>query len=245
MKTLKIMRYQLWDAKYGILTFYGIILAITSLLVLMNLNIMKQGNINVSMGGIDMASIIFIFVTGLVSFKSSFRFMQANSVSRIHFLKGHILSIFPIAGLMALIDIIINRASNLFIQNNSLFLQIYSKVEYGFQPNLNIFSNFAWSFSVLCFFGIIGFCISLIYYRSSKVLKIVISIMPFIIISALGYLNGLTNGTISNVISNFFNLIWGFKHGYNPYIAVLSMSIGFILFSFLSFLLIKRAPVKD
>lgn len=245
MNTLKIIKYQVLDTQKALMVYYSIIIGIVILLTITTLNFSKNASENISFGGLDFASIIFMFVAGLGSFKQNFRFMQANSITRKNFLIGYIISIFPVAAIMSALDITLNRISNIFIINNSLFAQTYLRPDSFEKTYPNIIENFIWSFAALSLFAIIGYCIALIYYRSNKIMKIVISILPFILINILGYLNGKTDGMISYVISNFFSLIWGFKNNYNPFIAVLSMGIGFMIIAFISFLLIRKAPVKE
>ncbi len=240
MNTIKIVKYEINEMKSALLVYYLIIIAIATLLTLAT----AQHHGNVSIGGLDFASVIFIFVSGISIFKQSYIFMQANNITRKRYFQGHILSIFPVTAFIAAFDIIINRVTNIFGVYNSLFSQIYLRTVSFVGANPNIMDNFIWSFSALSLFAIIGYFVALVYYRSNTLTKIVVSVSPFILLSVLGYLNRITNGTISYVITDFFALIWGFKHGYNPYIAVLSMSIGFIIFSALSFLLIRKAPVK-
>lgn len=246
MKMFKIAHYQIWESRSALITFYGIIVGIATLLTLSTYHFVQEAGNRASIGGLDFASVIFIFVMGIVSFKSSFKFMLANGNSRITFLKGHLLSIFPLTAVMAILDIIINRISNIFVVNHSFFSQIYLPKNSFENVTPNLIRNFIWSFAILSLFAIIGFCIALIYYRSNKIMRIVISIIPFAVINILGFLNGPsnTNGAIGNAIHHIWESIWGIPQ-HNPYIAVFSMSIGFICFTFVSFLLLRKAPVRD
>ena len=240
MNVLKITKYQINEMKSSVLVYYLIILVIATILT----SATAQQNVNASIGGLDFASIIFIFVSGITIFKQSYIFMQANNITRKRYFQGHLLSIFPVSAFIATVDIIINRITNIFTVHNSLFSQIYLRPDSFVRANPNIINNFIWSFAALSLFAIIGYFVALVYYRSNTLIKIIVSMTPLIIISILGYLNRITNGGTAKVISDFFAFIWGFKHGYNPYIAIASMGIFFIIFSTLSYLLIRKAPVK-
>ena len=248
MKTLKIAKYQISEAKKALMVYYLIIIAIAFMMSVFMIRL-GSGTENVSFGGLDFASVIFIFVFGITSFSDNFKFMQANNITRKHFFQGFVIGIFPITAFMAALDILINRITNIFLGiSNSLFAQIYLRQGNLAWVNLNIINiinSFIWSFAVLSFFAMLGYFISLVYYRSNIITKIAVSVSPLIIVSVLGYLNGITNGAVSNIVTDFFRLIGGFKHGYNPYIAVLTMSVAFIIFGLFSFLLIRKASVKE
>ncbi len=244
MKILKIAKYQISETKKALMSYYLIIIVIAFIMSTFMIRI-GHGKENVSIGGLDFASVIFIFVVGITGFSDSFKFMQVNNITRKHFFQGFVISIFPITAFMAALDILINRLTNLFSVNNSLFTQIYLRQDSIARANPNIINNFIWSFTVLSFFAILGYFISLVYYRSNMITKIAVSVSPLIILSVLGYLNGITNGVISYTATDFLQLIWGFKHGYNPYVAVLTMTISFILLSLFSFLLIRKVQVKE
>lgn len=246
MKTLKIAKYQLEDTRKALLIYYAIIITISIVITISAMHFLKQQPYSqISINGVDFASIIFIFIAGLNSFKPSYKFMQANNISRKSFFKGHIVSIFPIAAAIAAIDIVINHINNLFVVNNSFFTQMYAKPVSFQRSSPGILANFIWSFAALALSAIIGWCISLVYYRCNKIQKTILSLSPVFIVIIVIYLNSLTYGKFGSTIADFFALAWGFKNNYNPYIAALSMSVGFVIFTFLSYLLIRKVPVKE
>ncbi len=99
-------------------------------------------------------------VVGLNSFRNNFKFSQANNVSRITFFKGLIISILVVALFMSLIDIIINRLYNVFVSCPMNFDMIYGILQ--------------WMFSAYSTIIIMGILISLVYYKSSKPVKVII-----------------------------------------------------------------------
>ena len=94
-----------------------------------------------TMSGMELSTVIFIFVCGLNSFKSNFYFAKSNGISRKTFIKGLLISIIPIALVMSIIDIIINRINNIFIKNPTLYDMSLWKLTWRCRK---IFMNGSW-----------------------------------------------------------------------------------------------------
>ncbi|NLK73189.1 MAG: hypothetical protein GX285_09250 [Clostridiales bacterium] len=242
MKTIQIVKYQIQQAKIALMIYYAIIFVIAIMLVSTMSRAGLKASENVYLGGLDFASMIFILVLGLTSFKESYYFMQANNITRKGFYKGHLLSIFSIAAFMSFLDIIINLILNTFSEYNTVFSQIY--LRNNSMTVSTAFMNFIWSFSLLTLIAMIGYFIAIVYYRSNTVMKIVVSVAPFVLINVLGYLNSITDGAIGNAVNYFNTWMWGLQNGYHPYFASINIFAAFIIFGVFSYLLIRKAPIK-
>jgi hypothetical protein len=95
--------------------------------------------------------------------------------------------------------------------------------------------------------AIVGFFITVLYYRLNKPLKLTVSIgVPVFFLMVLPYIDGMFfDGKIYDTIGNLIAGAYGFLDGYNPYISVLSSAIIFIVMGVLSYLLMRRATVKE
>ena len=111
MKSLKVARMNIEGVMKSAIIYYGAFIFI--LMVLISLYIFGG---RVTMSGIEVSTVIFLFVCGLNSFKSNFYFAKGNGISRKIFIKGLLISSIPIALVMSIIDIIINRINNIFIR---------------------------------------------------------------------------------------------------------------------------------
>ena len=109
MKLKSIVKYNLSSLKNSIIIYYSIFITVCVTSALLS----KNGNISSS--GIELSSVIFIFVAGLNLFKENFYFMKSNNVSRKDFIYGTALSMIPVVVVMSIIDIILNRIYNIFI----------------------------------------------------------------------------------------------------------------------------------
>ena len=107
MKILKVAKMNFEGIKKSAIIYYFIFIC-----VIIGLMVVSRGII--TMSGIEVSTIIFLFVCGLNSFKSNFYFAKSNGISRKIFIEGLLISSIPIALVMSIIDIIINRISNIF-----------------------------------------------------------------------------------------------------------------------------------
>lgn len=190
------------------------------------------------MGGFGMTTAIFIFIAGLNCFKINFKFSRANNVSRKNFYYGTILALLILAALLAVIDTILSGilSTTLNISYVSLHEQLY-----GFSSPL---AEFIWSFGLYTLFVNLGWLITMIYYRSNVLIKVVVSISPIIFVIFFQFLNEMVNGVLGRAVFDFFNYAFGFYYNNNSLIGGVSFIIGSILVIAFCYLLIPRAPIK-
>ena len=182
MKILKVAKMNFEGIKKSAIIYYFIFIC-----VIIGLMVVSRGII--TMSGIEVSTIIFLFVCGLNSFKSNFYFAKSNGISRKIFIEGLLISSIPIALVMSIIDIIINRISNIFIKSPTLYdmiygnLSVYSGLVYEnnwVQSNsfTNIINTFLFQFSFCLLAYIAGIVINMIYYRSNSYVKVTVSAIP-------------------------------------------------------------------
>lgn len=221
-KALKVFRYQFRDALTAIGVFYLCLLLLTVVVSLFD----------GSSTGFESASAIFLFVVGLNLFKSSFRFLQFLGVSRKSFLVGSLLALLTLAVGMSIVDILIGELFAKLQPYTPMFVEVYGMK--------NFLAQFVWEAVMLVMSGFIGFFITMLYYRCSKVLKIVISLSPV-------YVSIIANLLPSEVLISIWGVIGlmlGFRSEIGIWGNVLGMLVTVLLSSGLCFLLIRRAPVK-
>lgn len=248
MKELKVAKYQILSSIGAIRIYYLIYL---SVIMLISASIVTSDG-RATSSGLDFSTMIFLFVMGLNSFKSNFFMSQANNVSRKSFFRGLIVGVFPITFVVSLIDLIINRAQNVFAKCATTYDMIYGNYR-NMQSYMNwtqsndiktLFGTLIWQFAIYSAIFIMGILISLCYYRSNKIVKVIISVIPALII---GFSYNINNTFISIFNINIAGIIpaaFGW-HSQNPYIAVFSLSVLMLVFSMSIYLLTKRAIIKD
>lgn len=261
-------RYQLDDHKKAIITYYIILLAIYILLIssisisvsgIETITYTGSGSDQVSVpvdstdynmiSGMELATVIFLFIAGLDSFKEVFGMLLQNGISRKTLFASRCLTAVSIALIMSVIDkiiLLILKSFSLIIDENLLVKSIY---EQAYRNNIEGIGSFSFHmegfiYNILLYLFVItlGYFIRLIYYRVSKPVRITISVtIPTVLFILLPIIDEyVTKGKIYKAFSDFIHFSFG-----HPLNAALSFTIGAIIFSFLSWLLIKRVSMKE
>ncbi|MBP3914771.1 hypothetical protein [Clostridium sp.] len=247
MKSLKIAKMNIEGIMKSAIIYYSIFICI-----IIGLIAVSDGRS--TMSGMELSTVIFIFVCGLNSFKSNFYFAKSNGISRKTFIKGLLISIIPIALVMSIIDIIINRINNIFIKNPTLYDMSYGnllgdvgRIHEGVWIQSNslatIFNTILFQFSLCLLAYVVGIVINMIYYRSNKYLKVLVSVIPvvFIIFNA----NFSTkNPGLTMRINEFLDYIFGFNPS-NVFACITTFLVLVVILSGVAFLLIRKAIIKE
>jgi len=154
-------KYQLRDYRTAVLVFYLVLAVIAAFILAINGRVEGQASLS---GG----SIIFVFVIGLNCFKSSFLFAQANNISRRVFYQATLLSLVGLGIIMGAVDMILDAA----LQRLPIYLGLFEQL-YGKAP----LAKGLWTTASLVFAGSLGWMITMIYYRSSNLWKVVVSLI--------------------------------------------------------------------
>lgn len=243
MKIKQAMRYQL----HALVRPTVIFLAISIFTyVVSSIIFFVEGVKSATMNGAEMSVVIFLFIMGMNSFKPQFHLFLQNGLSRKTLLFGFLLSALALSAAMMLLCSIYPRLfPNLHYE--SLFDMSY-KMEKGFAA---VVTGAAWQtllyFAALC--G--GFLITTLYYRVNRLLKVVISAgVPLILLVAIPIAEGLIP-TFHFYASVFKFISWAlggngsFLGKLNPYRPLLSFTALSGLCAGLSFLLLRRATIKE
>jgi hypothetical protein len=106
-----------------------------------------------------------------------------------------------------------------------------------------LFNTFIWQFALYTFICLVGLLITLIYYRSNKWMRVVVSISPvifFMLMRGLG--NYLTD--FSGSIISFMDKAFGYSN-MNSYMAVITFLVAGGIMSAFIYLLTKKAEIKE
>lgn len=252
MKALQIAKFQSHNTASAVKVYYAIFLTILALIV-----VLSNSGVNSHTSGLEFSSAIFLFVAGINSFKNGFKFSQANNVSRKTFFKGLIMGILPITLFMSFFDLVVNRIYNLFILSPTNYDMIYGSYrDTGFwnfdafhpvwiQANdfPSLIATFIWQFAAYTSIFALGILIFLIYFRSKKYVRFIISAIPIILLMLSQNIYSLLPVSFWNALGSFISQAFGWESR-NPYIAVMTFLILGALFAGFSYLLTRRAVVK-
>jgi len=223
-------KYQLRDYRTAVLVFYLVLAAMIALTL--GISGRMEGHASLSGG-----SFIFVFVIGLNCFKTSFRFAQANNLSRRVFYLATLLSLVGLAVIMGAVDVILDAVMDRLPIYLGLFDQIYGK---------SAVAKGLWTTASLIFASSLGWMITMIYYRSNTVWKVIVSLSPVAAISVLSLLDRLSGGKAVSSTLSFLTWAFGFAgETPNPFQAVLTFLAGSAIIWAINILLLYRAPVKN
>jgi len=267
MKLKASVRYYLNDFKRPTIIFYGVIMALF-LLQLLLASLLHGGSDSSS--GMEFASTIFIFVAGLNAFKAQFRLFLQNGLSRKTLFTGFVVGLFILAAAMTLIDLAFGWFRGLFVNYQSLYMDRFSSLYTNGRSIAALADEILWSFLAFVTAGMTGFLITSLYYRMNKALKLTVSIgVPALVFIVVPLIDGLyTNGAITALLINIVAFAFGFGITINlsngfagliakfvsdlengiplyPYRAILFSVLSTAVAGTLSFLLIRHATVKE
>ena len=219
------------------LIFYLIIILITSAITV-TVSVNEE---NISLGGMEVETVIFLFVAGLNCFKSNFKFMLANNVSRKGFYIGNIIALVAVSAFMALVDAVLN-----VILNNVLVSNIpYESVVMQLYGNNSFFAGFLWRFGLNTWAVCFGWFVTMLYYRCNTIMKIVVSFLPVLSLTILYYIDKISGGLAGRAVTNLLSRSMGFAYNNNVYIGALSLIIGAALIVLICFFPLRKAIAKD
>lgn len=246
MKLKAAYLYQLSDHKRALIVFYSVIVA---LLAAVAFSVLRVGTTGTVKFGFDGASVIFIFILGLCSFREPFLMLIQNGITRKSAFQSWVLTALTIALAMAVVDKILlltGKAVGSVTDN----LQCLSTIEQMYVMTsaggvLRHIIVFVYDFFMYAAAASAGYLITVLFYRMNKFGKVAIGAgVPVFLIFVFPILDyALFKSSVIIAIRKFMDFAFGIT-AQNPYIAMVTLAVSFVIFSLLSWLLIRRAEVK-
>lgn len=229
----KITKFQLKDFRKSVMIYYGVIFSIILLMFITTRNSENLGQSNMSGG-----TFIFMFILGLNCFKTAFKLMQANNITRKSFYIGNIIALLSTSVMVSFMDSVLNRVLKQIVPYAGNFEQIFGSQSF--------FGDFTWTFSLLSFAMTLGWMITMIYYRSNSIAKILVSISPVFLIVTFAYIDRINSGALSSWMFDSFMKTMGLYGGNsNFYVGTFSFLIATLIILVPNILLMNKAPIKD
>ena len=204
------VKYQLDEYKRPVIIFYIIVLLVCTVSLAAIMPADDSAAVKGRFGGMEIATIIFLFIAGMNSFRDAFRLFMQNSISRKTLFAGRLVCVSIVSSAMALIDTAVNLTGNMVLSSvssafiyQSLFTIIYG-TGYNVQtanPQLAAGSLlFAVAFYLAA--SMFGYFITVLYYRLNKGGKIAVSVgVPAVVFVALPLVDAFV---LNNTINEFF-----------------------------------------
>lgn len=242
MKTKAIVKYYLYELKNSILVFY-LIMFIGCVATYIGYKL-SDGNLYST--GIELATIIFIFVLGLNLFKSQFLFLIQNGVTRKANFIGFV-ACTPIVVVFAIIDSFVSVIMHNLIGYESIFNTLYASSIHGY-GFVYILNSILFLTVVYGLFLMLGYFITTLYYAMNKAMKIIVSVgvpvFVFIILPIIGYfLNIDIEAGIENIILNMLGV--NGSNNVSILYPIISCAITYTILSLLTYIIARRVAVKE
>ncbi len=242
-------RYQLSEYKKSVMIYY-LVVVLVILFFWGSVSFAEGSNIQ-STGGIEMSTVIFLFVMGLNSFKETFLMLLQNGISRKTMFYGRLAAAGILCTGMMIIDRVLVTVIKGMIGENSSFriTGLYEEFFYKRTQELGFLQeSLEGALFTLCFYIIafsFGYFITTAYYRMNKTAKIAVSVgVPTGFFFVLPVVDStIANGSISRFIGYMFGTVLGINKDH-PYNFVISSLVGACIFLGLSWLLIRKAVDK-
>lgn len=238
--------YQFKKHTTAVIVFFSVYLAFTIVAVIEG--IFDGSDSEAYISGWDFAVMIFTFVLGCTAFSEEFPMHLQNSVSRKTFFKGKILSTLSLCGIISLALTLFSFLINLIFKEFHIYtISLYEEI-YLHESAQSFVQNF-WLFALLfissAFFLMMGVLISCFFYRANKAVKISVCIgVPVLLLIVMPVVDTVYFGDkIFSSIISFIDWACGITNG-SPWLGVLSSFVCFAVFTALSWLAIRKTPLK-
>ena len=243
-------KYVMNDNKKALLGYSLIIIAVTVLLFIATISWSNDSN-TMQIGGMEMASMIFTFIAGLTAFKENFHMLTQNSVSRKGTFTATMLGFVTSSAMLSVISILVLLIAKLMshFQSNIISESFFERIYIGHVAGMNDIVVFLESlllyFVMLLMIVSIGYLIGVIFYRLNKIGKVALAVgIPVFFTVILPVVDVLIfDGQITIGIIRFMDIIFGIS-AQNPYLAVVSCVVIFLITGLLSWFTMRKAPMK-
>lgn len=211
--------------------------------------------IHSELSGMEFITVIFIFIMGYYALRNNFGPLIQNSISRktIFINEGLVsltftLILTSISELLLIITKIV--ASVVSVPNNtiecsSLYENIYNLEDVSFGGIFFHITNYLYNYFLFLFFMITGFLFSLIYYRISRIVKIILNVCILsVVLMYQQIVERMSNTRLKEAVSDFADAIFGISSN-QPAFAMITFLILSAIVAYFIWLLLRRANVRE
>ena len=246
MSFSKAFKYSVFSNKKPILGFYTVVVALYLVFIVTSFFI-SGGSIS----GMDMASLVFLFVFGITSFKENFYMLLQNGVSRKNMFLGTVLSLLVVSVFVAVADTVLVRSLGLVPAENftlvSLFKQLYGMTQYSDSSAFAVsIHEIAWNSMMKFAFASIGLFIGCAYYKMNALTKTLVSCgVPCFFLLGLPLIDlAIPALDLYGKLKEAFLFFFGFSDGVSSYQCVLCCIALAVVVSGITFLMLRKTSVK-
>lgn len=248
MNILASYRYQMADHKKSIVIFYLVIVTLICVASVSSI-VTFHGKINgsgITVSGGELATIVFLFVVGLCTFKETFLFSIQNGSSRKTLFAAKLLTMASVAAIMSLVDTVLYLIQNALQGFTHVSTHAYRGYELFFDstqeasPVLLQIKSFFLEFLIALAVMAAGYLITVLFYRLNKAGKIAVSVgVPMLFMFGFPLLDYVTAWSLTRFFAKASDYAFG-----TPLHMFISCFLIFAVASGLAFLLMRKAVVR-
>lgn len=180
---------------------------------------------------------IFALLVGLVLFLVNFKVALANGISRKTFLLANLPAIAIVSAAFAIFNLLVALIHGLFWPMTLISLQAY--------PQAGWVGALVLQFAIYYLAIVAGWLIALAYYRGNTPARWAISLAPFVVFGLLQVANAQSGGAVFAAIAEYMRFSMGMAtENPNPYQAAFFMLVYSAILYSLTYLLLRRTPLK-
>ena len=252
MNILSAYKFQIKSWLKGIFIFFSIITAMDLVGFIGNIivkTVEADGSSVVS--GQEGVVVIFAFIAGIATFSEFFHMLTQNGISRKTISLSKPLVALTVSAILTLVNLLLMQIFTLVTVGNNSINTVYSTemLYHQYFSNVGsvagIFTNLLWTFAFCAAAITSGGLIAALTYRLPKYGKYLfwggLWALFVIVLPIIGWLY--TGGEIWLVLFDFIFFVTGVDSG-NPFAMVITCSVIFAVTSALTWLLMRRMPVK-
>lgn len=248
MKLKSIYKYLIWQQGKSYLIYFGIIFVIVHLGLLLTLSIDTNG----SFGSMEMGTVIFMMISGIVFYRESLALSMQNGISRKTFFMALILGFITISVLAAAGDSIINIIGNTYEKHTKMFYDSMYEQMYLYQSGTSISPKiseyptiFLMDFTMYITVSSLGVLIGALLYRLNRILKIIIPLSLWLIFQIGSVIILFIDFKFADnkIIEAFLKFIQWLEESVYHLTAVLPCIA--VLLTAIAFLFVRRVPLND
>ncbi len=240
----KILKYQCFDLAKALVVYYLVIILIIALAVV-GLNVTGS----TKRGGLGFSSEFFCFIVGLCMFREYFYLFMQNSVSRKKIFAGACMCLVVLSAVMSIMNVLALHVFEALPGSNITYMTLSSTLYYGYMtsagPVLRLLIELVITFLLMYAFFVVGYLISICFYRSPKSGKIGIAVgLPLLVVGGIPVLMVAFPEVFARLMSLFlFCMGYSDTSSGNPFIGMVSLTVFSLVITGISYRAVKGAQI--
>lgn len=242
MKSKQGAQYYLYDQSRAV----GIYFVVVLLVLIAALIISHATGARVTTGGLEMGGFIFLFVLGLNAYKPQLRLFVQSGLSRRTLWLSFLLCAAAVSVVMTVMHVLFVLIFGQSLRVTLFFTNLYEMLSTD-AARVSLI-GVLWTLLANLSLMTLGFCISTAYYRMAKPVKVLVSVGVPVLLFVVMPIAELLFDWFEGFSAIWKAYAWAMGLGFgttHPLRAAGSMAVFSAVMAGLSYLLLRRAPLRE